>query len=405
MTDLLWPGADDTADAFSDNAFLRAMVAVEAAWSGGLVSAGIAPADAGVRADDLLALLDAADRERVTVQAEAGGNAVIPLVKLLRARLAGNAATWLHRGLTSQDVVDTAVMLCAAKSVDIVRQLLRAHIGTLVGLVDRYRTAPMAARTITQFAVPMTFGLKAANWLGGVIDAAEQVDALRFPAQFGGAGGTMAAAVELAAGTRSPVEAAAQAISHAAEILRLDDVPPWHTRRAPITRIADAAVTCSDAWGHIANDVLTLSRPEIGELSEGQAGGSSTMPHKANPIASVQIRRAALAAPNLAATLHLAAADAGDERTSGAWHTEWDTLRILLQRTVIAAGQTAAMLDGLRVHTERMAATVEAAAAALASEQHSMATLAGRDPASTYLGLTDLFIRTQIDRSRAGEHR
>ncbi|NMO05179.1 3-carboxy-cis,cis-muconate cycloisomerase [Gordonia sp. TBRC 11910] len=404
MTDFLWPGADAAAEAFSDNAFLAAMIAVEAAWSAGLATAGIIPADAVLDVDELRALLDDADRDHIAGQAAVGGNPVIPLVTLLRSRLAGNAATWLHRGLTSQDVVDTAVMLCAAQCLAGIRRRLAAQSDTLADLSDRYRHAPMAARTITQFAVPMTFGLKAANWLSGVVDAAEQVGALHFPAQFGGAGGTMAAAVELASGVEHPIDAAVQAISQAAAALNLDDVPPWHSRRTPVTRIADAAVTCTDAWGHIANDVLTLSRPEIAELSEGQGGGSSTMPHKANPIGSVQIRRAALTAPNLAASLHLAAADAAEERSSGAWHTEWDTLRILLQRTAVAAAQTDALLSGLRVHTDQMRANVDSAAQALASEQNSMAALAGRAPASNYLGLTEKFIRTQIDRSR-GERR
>jgi 3-carboxy-cis,cis-muconate cycloisomerase len=141
--------------------------------------------------------------------------------------------------------------------------------------------------------------------------------------------------------------------------LGLDDARPWHTQRRPVTRVADALVAATDACGRIARDVLTLTRAEIGELSEARGGGSSSMPHKANPVLSVLVRRAALTTPQLAATLHLAAADQVDERADGAWHAEWDTLRLLARRSVVAVSQTAELLDGLRVHPDRMAENLE----------------------------------------------
>ena len=110
--------------------------------------------------------------------------------------------------------------------------------------------------------------------------------------------------------------------------------------------------------------MLVLARPEIGELSEAVGGGSSSMPHKHNPVLSVLVRRAALTTPQLAATLHLAAADQVDERADGAWHAEWDTLRLLARRTAVAASQTADLLAGLQVHPDRMAANLAAAEAA-----------------------------------------
>ena len=119
---------------------------------------------------------------------------------------------------------------------------------------------------------------------------------------------------------------------------------PWHTSRASVTRLGDASVRCTDAWGRIAGDVLVLGRPEIGELSEGAGGGSSTMPHKSNPVLSTLVRRAALTTPQLAATLHLAAAEATDERSSGPWHAEWATLRTLLRRAVVAGDQATDLL-------------------------------------------------------------
>ena len=145
--------------------------------------------------------------------------------------------------------------------------------------------------------------------------------------------------------------------------------------------------------------MLTLSRPEIGELAEGTGGGSSTMPHKANPVLATLIRRTALSNPGLAATLHVAAADAGDERPAGAWHAEWDTLRTLLRRTVVAAGQTTELVAGLEVHPDRMAATLDAARDAVRSEQRAMADLAGRAPRGDYLGAADAFIEAPLARA------
>ena len=193
------------------------------------------------------------------------------------------------------------------------------------------------------------------------------------PVQVGGAAGTLAAATELAGSVDGAI-----ALSDAlAAALRLAPAPPWHTTRSAVTRIGDALVTCCDAWGHIAADVATGSRPEIGELAEGEGGGSSTMPHKSNPIRSVLIRRAALTAGPLGATLHTAAAASVDERADGAWHAEWATLRTLARRTVVAAAHTSELLTGLRVDAARAAANLAAADGVL-SEQQTMTELTGR---------------------------
>jgi 3-carboxy-cis,cis-muconate cycloisomerase len=365
----------------SDVAVLAAMVDVEQAWLAALVSSGIAPAAA---ARDLTGLVGGDDLPALSAAAEAGGAPVLPLLALLRERVGpGDTARWLHQGLTSQDVVDTALVLTARDALAAVRGSVLAQVGELVALVERHRETPMVARTLTQHAVPTTFGLKAAGWLAGVLDAHDEVNALAFPLQLGGAAGTMAAAVELGG-----QEAARASCAATVEGLGLVMDMPWHTRRTTVTRLGDAAVRCTDAWGRIANDVLTLSRPEIGELSEGTGGGSSTMPHKANPVLSLLVRRAALAAPGLAATLHLAAAEQVDERADGGWHAEWDTLATLLRRTVVAGAQTADLLAGLRVHADRMAVTLEHAHDDVRAEQRTMAALAGHPPHDGYLGLS-----------------
>ncbi len=396
MTSLWWPGDHRADGLMSDASLLRALVAVEQAWLDGLVAAGIAPADA---ARDLTGLVGDGDGEALGVAAEAGGNPVIPLVALLRERADGEARTWLHRGLTSQDVVDSAVMMCARDTVARVRRELAGQVTRLCELAEEHRGTPMLARTLTQPAVPTTFGAKVATWLHGLLDADDDLAAVTFPAQLGGAAGTLGALVEL--GGRERARAARSAFAPA---LGLATAAPWHTQRAPVTRLADAAVQAADAWGRIANDVLVLGRPEIGELGGG-SGGSSTMPHKANPTTAALVRRAALTAPPLAATLHAAAAAQVDERADGAWHAEWDTLATLLRRTVVAAAQATSLLDGLEVHPDRMATHLESAGDAVTAEQRSMAEVAGRDPAPAYQGLVEDLVDEVLARAEAARHR
>jgi 3-carboxy-cis,cis-muconate cycloisomerase len=324
MSDLFWPGDARAGALFGDEALLAAMVAVESAWVG--------------------TDLDVASLDGVDLDTEAGGNPVIPLVEALRA--AHPEVAGLHDGLTSQDVLDSALVLMLRDAVTAVRGHLAGALEALASLSTAYGETPMTGRTLTQPALPITFGHKLDTWRAGLTGAEADLAALSYPVQAGGP-----------VGTRPDPDAARRT----AQRLGLVDVAAWHTDRRPLTRAGDALVATTDACGRIARDVLVLSRPEIGELSEGRAGGSSSMPHKANPVLSVLIRRAALTTPHLAATLHLCAADQVDERADGAWHAEWDTLRLLARRTVVAAAQTADLLGDLRVHPDRMAAHLAAA--------------------------------------------
>jgi 3-carboxy-cis,cis-muconate cycloisomerase len=320
VTSLFWPGDARAGDLFSDRAFLEAMVVVEAAWVG-----------------ERLAVPD------VELDSEAGGNPVIPLIDALRA---AHPDLDLHTGLTSQDVVDSALMLLLRDAVTLIRGHLDTALVALDRLADQHGTTSMIGRTLAQWALPITFGDKVARWRAGLEGARAELAGLAFPCQVGGPVGTSQDGTVLA------------------ERLGLSAAGSWHTQRRPITRAGDALVATTDACGHLARDVLELSRPEIGELSEGRGGGSSSMPHKANPVLSVLIRRAAVTTPLLTATLHLCAADQVDERADGAWHAEWDTLRILVRRTTVAASQTADLVEGLQVHPDRMAVHLAAAEAA-----------------------------------------
>ncbi|MEV6101848.1 lyase family protein [Nocardia sp. NPDC051981] len=412
MPALLWPGDDRAGDHLGDSQVVAAMLRVESAWLATLIDAGIAPAAA---AADLGEQAGAVDPEALAVAAEAGGNPVIPLVRQLRERLAGThpeTARWLHRGLTSQDVLDTALVLGVRETTDAMLARMNAQVDSLAELAERHRADVAAGRTLTQHAVPVTFGLTAARWLYGVLEARDDLcDARdRLPVQIGGAAGTLAAPAELL--RRSGVGGDALALARAAaERLDLPWAPPWHTVRAPLTRLADALTRAVDAWGQIAADVLVRARPEIAELAEPAGsgrGGSSTMPQKANPILSILVRRAALTAPGLAAQLHLAAADAVDERPDGAWHTEWMPLVQLARLGLTAADQTAELLAGLHVDTGRMARLVQATASGLLAEQRSLTALVEGPPEpdfdpAHYLGGTDALIDDIVRRARTAD--
>ena len=407
MTDLFWPGDERAGELMSEATLLDAMVQVENAWLDALVVSGLAPA---LSDSDLTGLVTSDDVDELARLAEATGNPVPALVAMLRARTGLDSATWLHRGLTSQDVLDTALVLALRAVLDRLLDELRSHVIALSILAERHASTPMVGRTLTQHAVPTTFGAVAAGWLDGILDAADLVVDARalLPVQLGGAVGTLAASTELASlrGLDDAPFVAAELVTITAEALGLRELRPWPTSRGPVTRTADALVSCTDAWGHVATDVATLSRTEIAELVEPVAegrGGSSTMPHKHNPILSVLIRRTAVAAPALASTLHLASATAGDQRPDGVWHAEWSTLHTLGRRTVVAASQTTELLQGLHVDAERMSATLDHSADDVLAERRVIAELldekADPDP-TTYLGIAEDLVAGAVDRAR-----
>jgi 3-carboxy-cis,cis-muconate cycloisomerase len=366
-----------------------------------LVAAGLAPDQC--TGADLAGLVHAADCELLAAESEDGGNPVIGLVALLRDRASAEVSRWIHRGLTSQDVIDTGLMLATRAIVDELMLQLAEQISALSVLATIHRGTPMVARTLTQNAVPTTFGVKAATWCNGVVDAYQQLSALAIPVQIGGAGGTLAATTELAAlaGHPNPAGISVELVQSTAATLGLDLRMPWHTTRSSVTAIGDAFVGCTDACGRIASDVVTLVRPEIAELSEpaaGNRGGSSSMPQKRNPVLSILIRRAAIAAPSLGATLHTAAALANDERPDGSWHAEWETLRVLARRAVVAGSQCSELLAGLTVHPAQMARNL--ASGDVLGEQRTIAELVETAPAGEYFGAADALIDESLDRAK-----
>ncbi|MFB2580208.1 lyase family protein [Herbiconiux sp. P15] len=294
--------------------------------------------------------IDAGDLAEAGV---AGGNPVIPLVSFLKQRVEAEQRAWVHRGATSQDIVDTALMLVARGAVDTILVELEAAETALAAFAAEHRDVVAAGRTLTAHAVPTTVGLRAVGWLGGLRRASARLRQLTLPAQLGGAAGTRASFVELGGAAASALPTR---FAEAAGLASVEEV--WHTSRWPVTELGDALTQTTDALGKFAGDVTTLSRTEIAELGSGAGGASSTMPQKSNPVQAVLIRSAALRAPQLAATLHVCAALAVDERPDGAWHAEWPTLRELLRLALGASAHGAQLARALRVDREAVARTL-----------------------------------------------
>ncbi|MER5996447.1 3-carboxy-cis,cis-muconate cycloisomerase [Streptomyces viridosporus] len=339
------PAAAETADA----AFLRALLDAETALTRAQAALGLVP-DETVAAVTEAAAPGRFDLASLAERARGGGNPVIPLVADLTRAVGEPYGPFVHRGATSQDIMDTATMLVAARTLDPVLADLGRTERALAGLAAEHRDTPMPGRTLTQHAVPTTFGLKAAGWRSLVLDARDRVTAVRgsLPVQLGGAAGTLAAFTAYGADDATALTAA-----YARELGLRAPLLPWHTLRTPVADLAGCLAFTAGALGKLAADVLTLSRTEIAEVSEGSGGGSSAMPHKANPVRSTLIAAAARRAPQLAATLYGALA-AEDERPAGAWHAEWEPLRDLLRLVGGTARDAAELTEGLRVHPDAM---------------------------------------------------
>lgn len=363
-----WAGTK-VAAATGDHAIVAALLEVEVAIVDAYADLGSAPESApvAVRAAALKIVIDPAE---LAQRARGGGNPVIPLVADLRSAVAAEdeqAARWVHRGATSQDILDTALMLVARRSVTVILQDAATIVRALRLLADRHRSTLMVARTLTQHGVPSTFGLTAALWLHSVHTASRALAQVRLPVQWGGAGGTLASfSVIGGAGT-----GLALADSLAARLGLGTAAVPWQTQRAPVTGLGDALATLSDALGTIAGNVALLSRPEIAELAEPAAEGrglSSAMPQKRNPVLSVLISAAARRAPGLAAELHRSAMTV-DGRPPGAWHAEWPVLREVLRLVAGATSAAAELTSGLIVDERAMMGNLRLTGPLIVSER------------------------------------
>ncbi|MFE0355576.1 3-carboxy-cis,cis-muconate cycloisomerase [Streptomyces nigra] len=376
-----WTGSA-AARATGDTAFLQALLDAEAALTRAQAALGLAPEEAA-RAVTGAADADRFDARALAEEARAGGNPVIPLVGALTRAVGGEHGPYVHRGATSQDIMDTALMLVAVRALGPVLADLERAQRAFARLAAAHRDTALPGRTLTQHAVPTTFGLKAAGWRALVLDARDRTTAVRdtLPAQLGGAAGTLA--VFGAYGAADPIALPA---AYARELgLRAPELP-WHTLRTPVADLAGCLAFTAGALGKAAVDVLTLSRTEIAEVAEGSGGGSSAMPHKSNPVRSTLIVAAARRAPQLAATLY-GSLVAEDERPAGAWHAEWEPLRDLLRLVGGAARDAAELAEGLRVRPDAMRANLDLTGGAVVSERLSaeLAPVLGRARAKELL--------------------
>jgi 3-carboxy-cis,cis-muconate cycloisomerase len=349
----------------SDTAWLQAMLDTEAGLARAIERAGLAPAGSG-------AAVTAAARAQDFDAAELGelaaltGNPVPGLARALTRRVDGSAARAVHQGATSQDIIDTAAMLLARRAIDVARADLQAAADATASLAEAHRGTLMIGRTLLQQAVPVTFGVVAANWLAGLdaaIDGLARARQTRLAVQFGGAAGTLA----------SLDGAGVRVKALLAEELGLADPPlPWHTERLRVIDVATAMARVTAALSKVARDVTLLAQTEVAEVAEGapgegeqqggapRRGGSSAMPNKSNPVAAVAVLGCARQVPGLLATL-VASAEQEHQRAAGAWHAEWQPFSDILRLAGSAAAWGNDLLSHLNVDAAKMAANLTAA--------------------------------------------
>lgn len=342
------------AAALSDESLLAAMTRFEAALARASASAGAfeaSHAEAIARACEAVRF----DARALGLEARNAGTLVVPFLARLRAQVAAEskqAAEHLHRGATTQDVVDTALVLCLRPATQRILALSAGLGDAAAELARRHASTPCMARTLLQPALPVTFGWKAAVWLSAIARshaAFKRASADMQVLQFGGPEGTLAALGAKALAVESALAAALQ--------LRIAPVP-WHSARDLVARLGCEAAILSGTAGKVARDVSLLMQPEIGEVAEPAApgrGGSSSMPHKRNPAGSLLALEAALRAPGLAATL-LAHLTPELERGLGQWQSQWLTLRDLLASTASGLSAMREVLEGLEVNAPAMQA-------------------------------------------------
>ncbi|WP_051030375.1 class-II fumarase/aspartase family protein [Nocardia arizonensis] len=384
-----------------DDAWVTAMLDAEIALARAQSRVGMIPETAAA-AITTVARQHRFDVAALAVASRGAANPVVALVEELTAAVAATdpeLANYVHRGSTSQDILDTATMLITTRACRAVLTDLDHIAAALASTARRHRDTPMAGRTLGMHAVPTTFGAKTAAWLSAVLDARDRIAPLAhgaLPVQLGGAAGTLAAYLQSA---RSSIHAGADidtrqlcgalTTEFAAELSLTAPAVPWHTNRTPIVDIVAALVATCGALGKIAIDVMDLSRTEIAELSEPVAAGrgeSSAMPQKRNPTLSTLIRSAALQIPAPASTLHLCLL-AEHERPAGAWHSEWQPLRDCLLLVGGAAATAVELTGGLIVDPDRMRANLALTNGQIVSERTTavLTPLLGKKLAKTRL--------------------
>jgi 3-carboxy-cis,cis-muconate cycloisomerase len=338
-------------DATSDAAWLQAMLDVERALAVAEARVGVISAETAARIGESCKA-ELFDADQLAEEGRSPGNPVEPLVGGRRARVGGEAADFVHWGATSQDILDTAAMLVARRTLALILDELDEAAQEAAGFAEAHAATPMVARTLLQQASPTTFGLKAAGWLSGLLEARAalaRVREERLAVQLGGAVGTLAAL-----GDRGP-----EIVTELADELGLGrPIATWHTDRARVSELAGALELAAAASSKIGLDVALLAQTEVAEVSVRGGGVSSTLPHKQNPVAAALAlacsRRVTAAAASLRSGEH------EHERAVRAWHAEWSSLSDALALAGGAVAATRELLAGLEVDADRMRRNLEA---------------------------------------------
>ena len=358
-------------EVFSDGARLQRMLDFEAALARAQAEIGLIPLAAAeaIASKCAAGLLDA---ESLAAATALSLNPAIPLVKQLTALVAKEnteAARFVHRGATSQDANDTGLVLQMRHALDLLDADLKLLRESLIQMAKKYRSTPIAGRTLMQHALPTTFGMKVAGWLDAMNRHGERLRQTRKRAlvlQFGGAVGTLAALRE--DGLR-----VAEALANE---LQLElPVAPWHGHRDRVAEVATTLGLCAGTLGKIARDISLHMQTEIAEIFEPARegrGGSSTLPHKRNPVSAAVVLAAATRVPGLVGTM-LSAMVQEDERGLGNWQAEWETLPQIFRLTGGSLHQMAAIVPDLEIDTERMRRNLDATHGLIYAEAVSMA--------------------------------
>jgi len=356
---------------FSARATLQSMLDVEAALARALAAKGVIPVsavDPWVRCCQA----DQLDIPSLVTAAQDAGNIAIPMVKQLTAAVAAmdaDAARYVHWGATSQDVIDTGRVLQLREAINVITHELSTLVDALAGMAQCYRDTPMIGRTWLQHALPITFGMKLAGWLDALLRHQQRLAVCREQVcvlQFGGASGTLASLGEHAS---SVAHAMARELDLATPHL------PWHAHRDRFVGCATTLGMLTGTLGKIARDISLMSQTEVAELSEPGGpgrGGSSSMPHKRNPVGSAAVLSAATRVPSLVATL-LAAMPNEHERALGGWQSEWETLPEIVSLSAASLAHLRSVIDGLQVDTARMRSNIDASRGMVMAESVALA--------------------------------
>jgi 3-carboxy-cis,cis-muconate cycloisomerase len=358
-------------EVFADEQIVQAMLDFEAALARAEVAAGVIPQASAQRIASKCRV-EYFPLAELKKQAASAGNIAIPLVKQLTELVAAenrDAARFVHWGATSQDAIDTGTILQTRRALELIRHDLDRLITQLAALAATHQSTLMVARTWMQQALPTTFGFVVACWVDALLRHRTRIAQLAprvLVLQFGGAVGTLAAL----AGRGADV---AKAL---AEELRLTlPAVPWHTHRDRIVELGAALGLLTGTLGKIARDISLLAQTEVGELAEPSGegrGGSSTLPHKRNPVTCSMVLSAAQRVPGLVSTL-LVSMPQEHQRGLGGWHAEWETLPGLTRLNGGALHHLADMVPGLVVDTERMRKNLDATHGLIFAEAVTMA--------------------------------